>query len=184
LPVNGSPAHDLSEDFSYRFSDHEVCSAVGAGRAHVDEHELLSVEVVDETGSRIDYECRSSDYQRVSFRDGFDRAVYDSAVEPLFIQDDIRLDPSAALVAFRDPLALYDLVDIVEMARVDDVRVRSLKEAVDNCIVYKAATQSFMGSFDITAYSGFSMYLPSNGNLELDKYYRTLKWNIATGLIQ
>jgi hypothetical protein len=78
----------------------------------------------------------------------------------------------------------YDLVDIVEMAGVDDVRVQALKEAVDNCIVYKAATQSFMGSFDITAYSGFSMYLPSNGNLELDKYYRTLKWNIATGLIQ
>jgi hypothetical protein len=78
----------------------------------------------------------------------------------------------------------YDLVDIVEMAGVDDVRVQDLKEAVDNCIVYKAATQSFMGSFDITAYSGFSMYLPSNGNLELDKYYRTLKWNIATGLIQ
>jgi hypothetical protein len=78
----------------------------------------------------------------------------------------------------------YDLVDIVEMAGVDDVRVRALKEAVDNCIVYKAATQSFMGSFDITAYSGFSMYFPSNGNLELDKYYRTLKWNIATGLIQ
>lgn len=78
----------------------------------------------------------------------------------------------------------YDLVDIVVKAGVDQEKVKALNEAIDNCMVYKAATPEFMGSFEITTYSGFSMYLPAHGKEELDKYYRTLKWNIATGLIE
>jgi hypothetical protein len=41
-----------------------------------------------------------------------------------------------------------------------------------------------MNEFYINTFSGFSMYLPSNGHAELDKYYRTLKWNQATGLVK
>ena len=78
----------------------------------------------------------------------------------------------------------YDLVDILVEAGADPADVEALNSAVDACMVYRAATPEFMGSFEIDSYSGFSMYLPCHGNSELDKYYRTLKWNIATGLVE
>lgn len=78
----------------------------------------------------------------------------------------------------------YDLVDIVAKAGASEEEIAELNEAIDDCMVYRAATPEFMGSFEIKTYSGFSMYLPSNGSLELDKYYRTLEWNIATGLVE
>ena len=59
-----------------------------------------------------------------------------------------------------------------------------LEEAINGCILYKGATPSFMGEFAIDTFSGLSMYLPSNGHKELNKYYRTLKWNKATGLVK
>jgi hypothetical protein len=40
-----------------------------------------------------------------------------------------------------------------------------------------------MNEFKIDIFSGFSMYLPRNGSNELDKFYRTLQWNQATGLV-
>lgn len=78
----------------------------------------------------------------------------------------------------------YDLVDIVAKAGASDEEIEALNQAIEDCMVYRAATPEFMGAFKIDTYSGFSMYLPSDGSLELDKYYRTLKWNIATGLVQ
>ena len=78
----------------------------------------------------------------------------------------------------------YDLVDIVVKAGASEEEVAALNETVDDCMVYRAATPEFMGSFAIDTYSGFSMYLPCHGSAELDKYYRTLKWNIATGLVE
>ena len=78
----------------------------------------------------------------------------------------------------------YDLVDILVKAGADPADVEALENAVDDCMIYRAATPEFMGAFDIDSYSGFSMYLPCHGNGELDKYYRTLKWNIATGLVE
>lgn len=78
----------------------------------------------------------------------------------------------------------YDLKDIVAKAGATEEELGALEEAVENCMVYRAATPEFMGSFVINTYSGFSMYLPSDGSLELDKYYKTLKWNIATGLVE
>lgn len=78
----------------------------------------------------------------------------------------------------------YDLVDIVRKAGATAEDLQALQQAVDDCMVYRNATANFMGSFSITDYSGFSMYLPCNGSNELDKYYRTLKWNIATDLVK
>ena len=47
-----------------------------------------------------------------------------------------------------------------------------------------AHTPEFLCEFEIKTFSGFSMYLPCNGTSELDKYYRTLEWNKATGLVE
>ena len=78
----------------------------------------------------------------------------------------------------------YDLADIVAKAGAAAEEISALNEAIEYCMVYRAATPEFMGSFTIDTYSGFSMYLPSDGSLELDKYYKTLKWNVATGLVE
>jgi hypothetical protein len=59
-----------------------------------------------------------------------------------------------------------------------------VQDALDECIQYKAATPEFMEEFPITSYSGLSMYLPSDGSTELDRYYQTLKWNKATSLVK
>ena len=78
----------------------------------------------------------------------------------------------------------YDLEDIVTKAGATQQELDELRAALDECIVYKAATPSFMQAFDINTHSGLSMYLPSHGNSELNKYYRTLEWNKATSLVK
>lgn len=78
----------------------------------------------------------------------------------------------------------YDLESIMENADISTEDMASLQKALENCILYKGATPSFMGEFTIRTFCGFSMYLPCNGHPELDKYYKTLKWNQATGLVR
>jgi hypothetical protein len=77
----------------------------------------------------------------------------------------------------------YDLKDIIIHAGATEEELKNLQDALDECIVYKACTPEFMGSFAIDIYSGLSMYLPCNGSVELDKYYKTLQWNIDTKLV-
>jgi hypothetical protein len=82
----------------------------------------------------------------------------------------------------------YDLKDILVNAGISAEEEALLQRALDNCILYKAATPSFMlgsSGFYINHYSGLSMYLPSMGSDYLDNYYRThLAWNQATRLVK
>ena len=68
--------------------------------------------------------------------------------------------------------------------RITEEEMESLHDALEECVNYKAHTPSFLGEFNINTFSGFSMYLPKRGSAQLDRYYRTLKWNEATGLVQ
>jgi hypothetical protein len=80
------------------------------------------------------------------------------------------------------------LADIVAKSGATDEELQALNDALEQCVVYKAATPEFMGSFSIETFSGFSMFFPytKQGNVEfaLQQYYKTLKWNIATGLVE
>ena len=78
----------------------------------------------------------------------------------------------------------YDLESIMENADLSDEDMTALRASLEKCILYKGATPSFMGEFSIGTFCGFSMYLPCHGHSELNKYYKTLKWNKATGLVQ
>ncbi len=77
----------------------------------------------------------------------------------------------------------YDLESIISNAGATSDEMKALHDALGACVLYKAHTPQFMCEFDIKTFSGFSMYLPCNGTPELDKYYRTLEWNQATGLV-
>lgn len=105
------------------------------------------------------------------------------------------IDPSQVQPYFRSYHHwFYDLEDIFLKAGISDVEKNNLESALDNCIIYKAATPTFLmyntsgsstyGGFRIDVYSGFSMYLPCNGSPYLDDFYKTLAWNKATGLVQ
>lgn len=78
----------------------------------------------------------------------------------------------------------FDLESIVTLAGASSEEISDLHEALDECIIYKAHTPEFMCEFSIKTFSGFSMFLPRYGTRELRKYYKTLKWNEATGLVE
>ena len=78
----------------------------------------------------------------------------------------------------------YDLESIMIKAGATGDELTALHSALDGCVLYKGHTPEFMSEFKIDIFSGFSMYLPCNGSNELDKFYKTLQWNQATGLVQ
>ncbi len=78
----------------------------------------------------------------------------------------------------------YDMKSILVEAGADASELESLEGALNECIIYKAATPSFIGSFDIEVFSGLSMFLPSDGGDRLKEFYRTLEWNMDTGLVR
>ncbi|MGN0189037.1 MAG: clostripain-related cysteine peptidase [Candidatus Cryptobacteroides sp.] len=85
----------------------------------------------------------------------------------------------------------YDFLDIVRQSGCNDFELNAVTDALGKCVLYKAATPSFLASstsnpypgFVMDRHSGLSMYLPCNGGEYLSAYYRTLDWNKATGLV-
>ena len=97
------------------------------------------------------------------------------------------LNPSSVQRYYRNQCHwFYDLEDILVKAGISDAEQRSLTGALNSCILYKAATESFLygyGGFNIETFCGLSMYLPCNGSAFLDSHYKELEWNKATGLV-
>lgn len=79
----------------------------------------------------------------------------------------------------------YDLYSIVQAAGVSETELSDLQWALDECILYKAATPTFaLYGFPIDTHSGLSMYLPEKERTQLNSYYRELTWNKLTGLLK
>lgn len=78
----------------------------------------------------------------------------------------------------------YDLVDIFEKCGASKTDIKELNDAINACVIYRNSTARFLEEFDITDYSGFSMYLPCAGTDLLDLYYKKEAWNKATGLVR
>ena len=78
----------------------------------------------------------------------------------------------------------YDLKDILVQAGVPTGKITELDAALSECLLYQAATPSFLG-IDLQRVCGLSMYLPSMGSDFLDNYYRnSISWNNATQLVK
>ena len=78
----------------------------------------------------------------------------------------------------------YDLKDILIKAGITAQEREDLDAALSQCVLYKAATESFLG-VRINSACGFSMYLPSMGSAYLDSFYKTrIAWNGATELVK
>ena len=79
----------------------------------------------------------------------------------------------------------YDLYSIVQAAGASETELSDLQWALDECILYKAATPTFaLYGFPIDTHSGLSMYLPEKERTQLNSYYRELTWNKLTGLVK
>lgn len=78
----------------------------------------------------------------------------------------------------------YDLESIVEHTDANAEQIEAFKDALNSCILYKAATSWFMSEIQIHEYSGLSMYLPYDDRTYLNNFYKTLKWNMDTGLVK
>lgn len=79
----------------------------------------------------------------------------------------------------------YDLYSIVQAAGASKTELSDLQWALDECIIYKAATPTFaLYGFPIDTHSGLSMYLPEKERTQLNSYYRELTWNKLTGLLK
>ena len=95
-----------------------------------------------------------------------------------------RLNPSEVQRYYRmGKHWFYDLESILINAGISDEELENLDSALDECIIYKAHTPKFMSDFDIHTFSGFSMYLPCDGSLSLNEFYKNLNWNKDTGLV-
>lgn len=95
------------------------------------------------------------------------------------------LDPSTVQRYYRFKYHwFYDLESILCEAGINSDELNELRAALDECVLYKAATPSFIGSFDIKVYSGLSMFLPSDGGNYLKNFYKGLAWNRATSLVR
>ena len=78
----------------------------------------------------------------------------------------------------------YDLEDILLNCNITDDEKAMLKNALDNCVLYKAATERFINDIYMRNHSGLSMYLPYKERTYLNNFYKTLSWNKATGLVE
>ena len=76
------------------------------------------------------------------------------------------------------------LAGAVPQCGVSADEMSALHKALDDCVVYKAATPSFIHAFNITNYSGLSMYLPCAGTSLLNSIYMDEPWNKAVGLVK
>ena len=78
----------------------------------------------------------------------------------------------------------FDLEDILLNCNITEEEKATLKNALDNCVIYKAATERFISDINLRNHSGLSMYLPYKDRTYLNNFYKTLSWNKATGLVE
>ena len=186
-------AYELKEKCRYvGFSQAEVL-AEGFDYSKLAQH-LIGSDTPDPKSVCDDY-FQQYDVQTGLYRSATISMIDCSRIEPLadicatlfekYRKEISQLDPKEIQQFFRSKYHwFYDLEDIIAKAGATEDEMRQLQVALSDCVVYKAATPSFMESFDINIFSGFSMYLPCNGSKELDKFYQTLEWNKATSLVQ
>ncbi len=76
----------------------------------------------------------------------------------------------------------YDIDDLVGRVATEG-EYETFHTALEGAVIYKDATEQFL-SIDIVHYSGLSIYIPRADYTVLNNYYKTLQWNMASGLIQ
>ena len=78
----------------------------------------------------------------------------------------------------------YDLESIFNESGANAETMAQLQEALAECIICKYATPTFLNAFEIKTHSGLSMYLPDSDRYVLNDFYKKLKWNKSTHIVE
>lgn len=80
----------------------------------------------------------------------------------------------------------FDFGDYVESLSPDPALLESWKKALNNTVIYSAATPWVWSSFPIDRYSGLSTYIMQNKWMSSTQNYNTLSWftNVASALLK
>ena len=79
----------------------------------------------------------------------------------------------------------FDLESIIINSGASQEQLTRIKDALNQCVIYKAATESFFTTqIKINQHCGLSMYLPYKKKTYLNEFYKSLEWNEATGLVK
>jgi hypothetical protein len=79
----------------------------------------------------------------------------------------------------------FDLESIIINSGASQEQLTKVKNALDQCIIYKDATETFFTTeIKIDHHCGLSMYLPYKNRTYLNDFYKSLEWNMATGLVK
>ena len=79
----------------------------------------------------------------------------------------------------------FDLESIIINSGASQEQITKVKNALSQCITYKAATATFFTTqIEIKHHCGLSMYLPYKRKAYLNNFYKSLEWNKATGLVK
>ena len=78
----------------------------------------------------------------------------------------------------------FDLESAIKESGATADELEELSSALEDCVVCKYATASFLGEFAIKTHSGLSMYIPDSDRYILNDYYKKLQWNKATNIVR
>lgn len=79
----------------------------------------------------------------------------------------------------------FDLESIIINSGASKEQLAKVKDALDQCIIYEAATETFfVTEIRLNHHCGLSMYLPYKNRTYLNNFYKSLEWNKATGLVK
>jgi hypothetical protein len=78
----------------------------------------------------------------------------------------------------------FDLESAIKEAGATADELDELSSALEDCVVCKYATASFLGEFAIKTHCGLSMYIPDSDRYILNDYYKKLQWNQVTNIVR
>lgn len=94
-----------------------------------------------------------------------------------------KMDRTKVQVFYRMGRAyFYDFASAMRQV-LSDQEYAQFADALNKVVIYKAATPKFL-EIEIKEYSGISTYIPRPEYTNLNSYYKTLAWNLATGFVK
>ncbi len=96
--------------------DDDIAIMVVRCRIAVDDGQLVAIEIIDETGCRIDNQGSAAYDQQIGLGDGSDGFGDDFIIQRFLIQDHIRFDDRMTLVTVRNTFGFDDIIQIKEFA--------------------------------------------------------------------
>ena len=105
---------NLRQNLPYTSLDQEICSLIHGGCGLIDQYQFVPSVIIDQPGCRIYRKRSPSYYKYVCLADIIHRLAHGIHIQALFVEDDVRLDTAAALIALRNSFRIDNIVHVEE----------------------------------------------------------------------